>query len=236
MKKSTILPRLSRKGKILRNLLLAAVALYSIWAVGGYCPMPTEEMELRRLERQNLLGPTEIILHIPDEARWVTGRVDGVMKSVMVEQFQAQFVGLGDGYAVAAAVHPFSNSGTMFAYWPLDRQPGEIKLIPLYTIFGDWRGGEERLRNDRNQRQVCGIAIPELPAGTEKAELFIWDGDEEYRDWGSWEEPGCWLFGFQNRDSYFGSDWLQGLPYKLVVYSEDGMELARQEGTVPGPI
>lgn len=228
-----ILPQLSRRGKFLRNLLVVGMLLYSVWAIRGYCPLPTEEMEFRRLERQNLLGPTQIILHIPDEMRSVTGEVDGIYRTKRVDQPDAQFVGLGDGYAITAVVHPFSNSGAWFEYWPLEKQEEKIKLIPLLSIFGDWRGGEERLRNNWEHIYNCGIVIPELPAGASQAEMFVWEGEEEYHDWGTWEEPGSWLFGFQRRADGVGSDWLLGLPYVLVVYDERGEILVQQDGNVP---
>lgn len=53
------LPRLSRGWRIIRNLAVALVCLYALWARAGY-PLPTPELEFRRLERENLLGRSEI--------------------------------------------------------------------------------------------------------------------------------------------------------------------------------
>ena len=53
------LPRLSRRWKIIRNLALTLVCLYALWAWAGY-PLPTAEMEFRRLERQSLMPPSQV--------------------------------------------------------------------------------------------------------------------------------------------------------------------------------
>lgn len=193
--------------------------------------MPTEELEFRRLERQNLLGPTQVILHVPDEYVWIRGeREDGVPVTRRVTQYRAQFVGLGEGYAVTAVVDPYTNSGRWLEYWPLEEQKQQFKLIPMGMLFGDWRE-EQPLEEDRYN--CCGIVIPELPGGTAAAEMVLWEDGQEYRERGTWEQPGCWVFAFQSRKKSFSSDWLQGLPYELTVWGQDGEVLARQTGTVP---
>lgn len=53
------LPRLSRGWRIVRNLAVALACLYALWARAGW-PLPTPELEFRRLERENLLGRSEI--------------------------------------------------------------------------------------------------------------------------------------------------------------------------------
>lgn len=53
-------PRLGRGGRTVRNLLLTAALALMIWGQYG-CPLPTAEMEFRRLERQYLLPRSEIV-------------------------------------------------------------------------------------------------------------------------------------------------------------------------------
>lgn len=53
------LPRLSRGWRTVRNLAVVLACLYGLWAWADY-PLPTAELEFRRLERQNLLPPSEI--------------------------------------------------------------------------------------------------------------------------------------------------------------------------------
>lgn len=52
-------PRLSRGWKIVRNLAVTLICLSVLWAWAGY-PLPTAELEFRRLERQNLFPPSEL--------------------------------------------------------------------------------------------------------------------------------------------------------------------------------
>lgn len=53
------LPRLSRGWRTVRNLAVVLACLYGLWAWADY-PLPTAELEFRRLERQNLLPPSEL--------------------------------------------------------------------------------------------------------------------------------------------------------------------------------
>ena len=52
-------PRLGGGWRTVRNLVVVLVCLYGLWAWADY-PLPTAKMEFRRLERQNLLPPSEI--------------------------------------------------------------------------------------------------------------------------------------------------------------------------------
>ena len=57
-----ILPRLGRKGKIVRNLALTLAFLGALWVGMGY-PLPAE-MEFHRLERSSLLRPSEVVARV----------------------------------------------------------------------------------------------------------------------------------------------------------------------------
>lgn len=60
-----ILPRLGRKGKIVRNLALTLAFLGALWVGMGY-PLPAE-MEFHRLERSSLLRPSEVVARVEQE-------------------------------------------------------------------------------------------------------------------------------------------------------------------------
>lgn len=203
-------PRLGRRQKILCDLVLAALFGSWLWALAGY-PLPTDQMRVRRLERQSLAEPTEIILNINQD------------------QPQNQYIGLGDGYAVSVWLHPFRDMGDQMDVWRLEDQPGDIKLIPIRSFFVDWREVDWRGSWDD-----CGIAVPELPEGTDRAEMTVWEDGVAYHNEGTWEQPGAWLFAFENKkEGGFGDRWLRGLPYQLTAYDADGAVLAQQAGTVP---
>lgn len=63
-------PRLSRGWRTVRNLAVTLICLYVLWAWAGY-PLPTAELEFRRLERQSLLPPSELQGVFRLENQWV---------------------------------------------------------------------------------------------------------------------------------------------------------------------
>ncbi len=52
--------RLSRGASTVRNLVLAGLVFVLLWGLRG-CPLPTKEMEFRRMERTYLLPRSELI-------------------------------------------------------------------------------------------------------------------------------------------------------------------------------
>ena len=223
MKKIRFLPRLGRGGKIVRNLVLASALALVIWAQYG-CPLPTIDMEFRRMERKNLLPPSEIVLH--------TGQITvshshdpGVPPPEITEE---QILGLGEDYAVAFWKHPFSNSGNQLACWSFAEQPGQVKLAPLVSLISDTRG------EDWPERESCAaVAALELPQGTVRGEMTVEAPEGIYQEESEVLEPGLCLFAFQSRLSSYSGDWVQGLSYTLRCYDAAGDLLLEQTGTVP---
>lgn len=223
MKKIRFLPKLGRGGKIVRNLVLASALALVIWAQYG-CPLPTIDMEFRRMERKNLLPPSEIVLH--------TGQITvshshdpGVPPPKVTEE---QILGLGEDYAVAFWKHPFSNSGNQLVCWSFAEQPGQVKLAPLVSLISDTRG------EDWPERESCAaVAALELPQGTVRGEMTVEAPEGIYQEESEALEPGLCLFAFQSRLSSYSGDWVQGLSYTLRCYDAAGDLLLEQTGTVP---
>lgn len=223
MKKVRFLPKLGRGGKIVRNLMLAAALALVIWAQYG-CPLPTIDMEFRRMERKNLLPPSEIVLH--------TGQITvshshdpGVLPPEVTEE---QILGLGEDYAVTFWQHPFSNSGNQLVCWSFAEQPGQVKLAPLVSLISDTRG------EDWPERESCAaVAALELPQGTVRGEMTVEAPEGIYQEESEVLEHGLCLFAFQSRLSSYSGDWVQGLSYTLRFYDAAGELLLEQTGTVP---
>lgn len=104
-----------------RNLLLAALAAFLIWSMNGY-PLPTQEMEFRRLERQRLAGRSEIIFRCESQGEAMLGRPD-------------MLLGVTD-----TAVHTSSDTHPLNV-WPRDADgptlvvlPSELELQPVFTV------------------------------------------------------------------------------------------------------
>ena len=107
--------------RALRNLGLAALAALVIWGMQGY-PLPTQEMEFRRLERQRLAGRSEIIFRCESQGEAMLGRPD-------------MLLGVTD-----TAVHTSSDTHPL-NIWPRNPDgptlvvlPSELELQPVFTV------------------------------------------------------------------------------------------------------
>lgn len=223
MKIRRFLPKLGRGGKIVRNLVLAAGLALVIWAQYG-CPLPTIDMEFRRMERKNLLPPSEIVLR--------TGQITvshshdpGVPPPKVTQE---QILGLGEDYAVAFWKHPFSTGGNQLVCWPFKEQEGQVKLAPLISLISDTRGEDWPDREN-----AAAVAALRLPVGTVRGEMTVEAEEGVYQEESQVLEHNLCLFAFQSRLTSYSSDWVQGLPYTLRLYDEAGELLLEQTGTVP---
>ena len=221
--------RLSRGWQIARNLLLGLLLVVLAWGMAGY-PLFLPRLEFRRLERENLLPRSEIVLEIKKGTH--TYRAPGsLIYNKRWSESSSQFVGLGEGYAVTCWLHPYTLDQSWAAQmrcWPFDEQEGEFKLVPLASLFTDWRNGDAWASH--SLFPCRGIVVPALPEGTAWAELAVLAKDgTEYREIGSLEGEGVWLFAFRSDTS----GGIGGRPYTLTARDGDGNILAFQKGTVP---
>lgn len=101
------LPRMSRKGRIVCNLLLSLVLAAAVWQVLG-APLPLV-LEFRRAEKINLVGPSEIIavvrgenLELDELPEKFYEYHDDYMQSRVLERFKDfdTVIGEQDGYLV----------------------------------------------------------------------------------------------------------------------------------------
>lgn len=220
MKKIRV-PRLSRGGKTARNLLLALLLACAIWAQCG-CPLPTAEMEFRRLGRENLLPRSELL--------WRRHGVSEVL------------VGRAEGRWVTGYLDEGGRSGCVLECGPLNDGPSPVPLTQLLDGPGETGGtvaGNAMLfllvpaEAARAEVRVTGRSDTAVVAhgGAGRTETFAGEpqGNGVFFFWMGWGEP----------DSMGGSSTyssaLPGLPYTLNLYREDEALLLRQEGTIPEP-
>ena len=229
------LPRLRRRGKILRNLLVTLFLLTLIWGQFG-CPLFWPEWEFRRAERRLLLPPSEIVLHLDSFG----GRTYREGQSRPILRDDHQFIGVGDGYAITVALKDrpplFSAPHVYVETWDLYAQTGSVKLVSVPSFYADWRKETEK---DFIQRYMLssGVAALELPDGTVRGELAVEYADTVYRADSTVDEAGVCLFSFE-QDWPEGinprsSSWFIGLPYTLRLYDQDGAVLLEQTGSIP---
>jgi len=218
--------KLSRGKQTAVFLALTALLLCLFWGFMGY-PLPSEEMEFRRLERQCGVPPTQMVVHIEKKME----REETYMpQRRWIENSAAQYVGVGTGYAVSGAVRCRGlTEGTKLELWPLEEQPGLVKLIPLLMPFQEWRGLDEF------KASYDGIVLVDVPEGAAEVELTLYNGETPMTDRMEALPDGGWLLTYSRQEGsgYWNSDILRKLPYRLTVFDKGGTVLHTQSGTVP---
>ena len=141
MKKSQFhLPRLRRRGKIVRNLLVTLLLLTLIWWQ-FLCPLFWPEREFRRAERRLLCPPRRSSCTWTPPAGASTGRDSP--RPILRDDHE--FIGVGDGYAIAVALQNrpplFSAPYVYVETWDLSAQEGAVKVIAtsIASLYADWR-------------------------------------------------------------------------------------------------
>ena len=217
------LPRLSRRGKIIRNLLLCLPLAVLAWAGSG-CPMPTLELEFRRVERQYLLSPAQEIL-------WDTGAEGWSQESEGDRaswRLNGHWVVGAEGEALRT-VWIYGDVSELECY-PLEQAPFPVPL-PDSALFY-YRYGISRV--------AVPLAFFGAPEGTARArlELEAVGRDGEGRSWsgeGYDLGEGRWIFPTEP-DSIFPGGWYMGGDYVLRLYDEAGELLLEKEGVLPCPL
>ena len=134
MKRFSWLPRLSRRARIVRNFLLAAVLGAAVVLALGTPPL-TKYGVFRRLEEQYLLTPSQLVY-----------RMDKIVSAVYVTQ--------GDGWITVGKVDTLDGGGTPFFHHfgiithVLPRDSMQVVILPESTEDGStviamWSAPEE---------------------------------------------------------------------------------------------
>lgn len=196
---------LSHPIKTVGNLILSAALLFGLWAYQGY-PLPTEEMEFRRWERQNLLKPSEIVLNMPDE-------VDG-----------DELVALGERYILTLEVE---NGGWWRNSYRYERNKDGV--TPVFTAgYYSWFDPEEM-----RWRTIRGVVVPDMPEGVVKSTISIWENGEWHTFEGERQERGAWLFPMHGIGTALSDYILDQYAYELTAYDGQGTLLVQQKGQFP---
>lgn len=167
-RKRLCLPRLSRGWRIVRNAGAALVVLSLAWAQ-IFFPLGDVEQNFRRMERVNLLAPSEIVF-----------QSDGPRPTL---------VGLRDGWALVARIY-----GDALGDWSVCRYPMEegVTMLPLGEIRR-YEGG-----SITSGQGLLAFGLPE-EAGMIHGVLHLswdgWEGTAFAR--GELQESGAWLFFFR---------------------------------------
>lgn len=232
---------LSYQKKIALNLLLVALAGVVFWARAGY-PLPTAEMEFRRLERQYMVPESEILLlsereddtfqvpggpEITIEDQWVVGVTETQVYSANLQRGRMIVQDKTEGVVLV----PFGDAPGLWntnAYWVTE---GDIPIE---------EGGGYRYTH----HNFVPVAALDLPEGAASGMLQVSQPGEtleeldDVGDTGNREQPlagggwdmgnGLWLFHVM--DSEGGGIWEIGEFYRLRLFDAEGTLILEQEG------
>lgn len=228
-------PGLRRGRKLALNLALSAVLLALLWGLAGY-PLPTAEMEFRRLERTNLMGRSEIVFATPEFYRSTLAyssqhRTVTALDGTEVTLSCRLFVGVTGERAVVAEIAPNDH----IASYPLGEGPALLPHAregqPWYG-HGYWvEGGTAEGGYHYQYHSFAPLILLNAPEETARVELEARLEGETYTGV-SWEmENNVWLLGLEGLEK-------DGRPYRDTAYTLrlfDGADrlLLEQTGHIP---
>ena len=138
--------KLSRGKRTIINLALSTLLLVLIWGLMDY-PLPTAEMEFRRMERTHLLPHSEIQGIFLDGCRNRTW----------------QTVGVQEDRVVLLESRNLSEGGSIMSIWPGRTEGATLVPIP-------WNGSEFE-----KERDIVAVDVPEGTASARlEAEVSCW--------------------------------------------------------------
>ena len=212
---------LSRGKKLALNLGIIVLAGLWLWGMAGY-PLPTVEMEFRRLERQKLLPASQILLTMEER------RGEDDPYTVVVGTWEEQVT-------VGYLFHRRWGRS-----W-LDLMPLEERStpVPLDVVSSRTDGsGNEQMGNS-----ILFLQVPEEAASAQVLVGRRESGqlDNRRKAWGEQLENGVWLFWLESGEEMHdemalsqADRALERWTYELILHRGDGSVLLTQSGQLPG--
>lgn len=210
---------ISRRDQTVFYLMWSVFLLFGIWLRMGY-PLPTAELEFRRMERQNLLPRSEIIF-ADTKGTKVYSR-EGEDRSVSMHH--PVYIGIA-GERVTAAAYDLAGRWTAETY-PLEEGPTPAPFRYAHAVLF--------------QPGIAEFMFPmmfvNVPEDTARGELslalnygetgYSWSGQ-------GWDTGnGIWLFAVETSSNGYSDRWWAGVNYTLALYRADGSLLLEKSGTL----
>lgn len=242
-------PRLSRGWRIVRNLAVTAAALFVIWSMAG-CPLPSAELEFRRLERRCMLPESELVFATPEryQSPYPVHSQDHTVTALDGMELTLEdchFVGVTEELAVVGRVKRgllWAETGSLQGY----ARDGRPLLLPLgwrewetpraYWITVEQGAGGGASYTYHNVTPLVLLDVPEEARRAELSlELHVGEEDLPYETTCWNMGGGVWLVGAARAGRPAPDPWFGGA-YTLRLYDGAGTLLLEQEGTVPRPL
>lgn len=209
-----------------RNLCFVLLALLILWGQYRF-PLPTPELRFRQLEDRSLV-PRSQIVYIWENPFPVRTTGSGEPRHIVIGRS-------GDQYSVGYLDEPMRSRLSTMEAWPVWEGPTPIPLSqPLH-------------RNEWDKDNV--LFFLQVPEEAAEAELTITGRIENLIEpvetaQGEKMAEGVWMFRYPiagelsadytaGRPVRYGGRSLEGLPYTLELYREDGSLLWEQSGNLP---
>jgi len=219
-------PRLGRGGRTARNLLLALALAALVWGQYG-CPLPTAELEFRRLERARLMPRSELAFLAP-KPKNLLETADGTE----LELLDPVAVGLGTDWAAVGYRLRTEGRWDTLKVFPLEDGPS---LVPVWrSLLNVTGGGGDDLIF---AAPVLVVRVPEEAAGGRLALDTVYQEREFHRESPLWKlGEGLWLAAVDNpKDIGYSDNWFAGADCSLTLYRADGSLLLERSMTAPSP-
>ena len=209
-----------------RNLCFVLLALLILWGQYRF-PLPTPELRFRQLEDRSLVPRSQIV--------YLWENPFPVKTTGSIEPRHIVIGRSGDQYSVGYLDEPMRSHVSTMEAWPVWEGPTPIPLSqPLH-------------RNEMDTDNV--LLFLQVPEEAAEAELTITGRIENLIEpvetaQGEKMAEGVWMFRYPiagelsadytaGRPVRYGGRSLEGLPYTLELYREDGSLLWEQSGNLP---
>ena len=216
---------LSRGKKLALDLVIIVLAGGWLWGLAG-CPLPTVEMEFRRLERQYLLPRSEVAYQIGFWSFGGGGDIksrDGTYLSV----FDPFVVGVAQNRVYSVTLDRPGRQ--VLGVFPLGEGPAPVPINGVIAWVPE---------PGRTRMSGCNLLFLQIPGETARAELDVdatlWDDERFTRraQKGLCLEDGVWLLSLEPPEGGYPGDWYEGAMYTLRLYREDGGLLLERNGVI----
>ena len=206
------LESISRGNQTVFYLTWSVLLSFGIWMRLG-CPLPTAELEFRRMERTRLLPRSEIVFNSGKDCplRWrelpeLDFRYDDVVVGMTKNQVYV-YIPDHNGLEICSLENG-------------------IISVPMYDVSAVWR-------YHGNLKTGTPLLFLNVPEETERAEVEVWlDGEQRAGNgWGL--KNGVWLVCLGMDTAAWSPERPEDGVYTLRLYRADGSLLEEQSGTLP---